>query len=546
MQKRQPTIGEYLLKSLESYEVNHIFGIPGDYVAQFFGLIEQSPIQCIGTTREETAGYAADAYARVKGIGVACVTYGVGGLSMVNAVTGAYAEKSPLLVISGSPGINERGKDAFLHHKGRDFYTQQNIYEEITVASTLLDEPVTAFSEIDRVLDAVYRHKRPGYIELPRDMVNQRGSVSYRPSTGESASEPETLNAALAAAIDFINQSQNPIILAGAELQRFGYQDKLIRLAEAKQIPVVTSILGKSVMPEAHPLYVGLYGGAMGRDEVRMLVETSDCVILLGAFMTDVNLGIYTANLDQSRLVSATSDKIKVGYSTYEAVRFADFIDGLQVPKLQKRGDIDLEWVLTVPEPFEMVADQPLTVNRLFQALNQFLNDELTVIADTGDSLWGAMRLRLPENTQFISLAYYTSMGFAIPAAIGVQLGDPTSRPLVIVGDGAFQMTGTELSTSLRYGLNPIVLILNNKGYGTIRPLVEGAFNDIRNWNYTRFPECLGGGCALAVGTEGEFNLAMKAALVETQHFVLIEAHLDKFDMSPALTQLAKEVSKKS
>ena len=137
MPNRQPTIGEYLLRKLESYEVNHIFGIPGDYVAQFFGLIEQSPIHCIGTIREETAGYAADAYARINGIGVACVTYCVGGLSMVNVVTGAYAEKSPLLVISGSPGINERGKNALLHHKGRDFYTQQNIYEEITIRAKI-------------------------------------------------------------------------------------------------------------------------------------------------------------------------------------------------------------------------------------------------------------------------------------------------------------------------------------------------------------------------------------------------------------------------
>ena len=144
MPNRQPTIGEYLLKKLESYHINHIFGIPGDYVVQFFDLIEQSPIQHIGTTREETAGFAADAYARTNGMGAACVTYGVGGLSMINAVTAAYAEKSPLVVISGSPGMKERTEGALLHHKGKDFYSQQRIYDEITVASALLDEPFTA------------------------------------------------------------------------------------------------------------------------------------------------------------------------------------------------------------------------------------------------------------------------------------------------------------------------------------------------------------------------------------------------------------------
>ncbi len=543
MPNKQLTIGEYLLKKLKSYEINHIFGIPGDYVVQFFDMIEQSPIQQIGTTREETAGFAADAYARTNGMGAACVTYGVGGLSMINAVTAAYAEKSPLVVISGSPGINERTEGALLHHKGKDFFTQQRIYEEITVASALLDEPFTAFNEIDRVLDAVYWHKRPGYIELPRDMVGIEGSVHQRPSTGGHHSDSETLEAALSNAIAFINQSENPVILAGAELHRFGFRDKLLRLAEEKQIPVVTTLLGKSVMPEAHPLYLGIYGGAMGRTEITTLVETSDCLIILGAFMTDVNLGIYTANLARSRCVYATSDKITVCYSTYEDVTFEDFLDGLCSPQLAKRPEVNLEWVLEVAEPFVMVPDQTLTVKRLFQHLNLFLHDELTVIPDVGDCLWGSADLRLPEHTEFISQAYYTSMGFAIPAAVGAQLGKPGSRPLVIVGDGAFQMTGTELSTTIRYGLNPIILVLNNHGYGTMRPLVEGPFNDIINWRYTHLPEMLGAGRAFAVRTEGEFDSAMKAALAETQHFVMIEAELEKSDMSPALIRLAEKVS---
>ena len=544
MQNGQSTIGEYLLKKLQDYGVDHIFGIPGDYVVQFFDLIEKGPIQHIGTTREDTAGFAADAYARIKGMGAACVTYGVGGLSMINAVTAAYAEKSPLVVISGSPGIKERREGALLHHKGRDFYTQQRIYDEITVASALLDEPFTAFNEIDRVLEAVYRQKRPGYIELPRDMVSIQGQIYQRPSMDRHHSDPEMLNAALADAIGFINQSENPIILAGADLHRFGYQNKLLRLTEEKQIPVVTTLLGKSVMPEAHPLYVGIYGGGMSRDEVSMLVETSDCVIILGAFMTDVNLGIYTAKLERSRCLYATSDRIAVGYSTYEDITFGDFIDGLRSPKLQERGDIDLEWVMEVPEPFKIAPDQPLTMHRLFQQLNLLLRENMTIIPDVGDSLWAAADLRLPERTEFISLAYYTSMGFAIPAAIGAQLGKPTSRPLVVVGDGAFQMTGTELSTTIRYGLNPIVLILNNQGYGTVRPFIEGSFNDIENWDYTRVPELFGTGRAFAVRTEGEFDTAMNAALAETQHFVLIEAALGKSDMSPALIRLAEQVSK--
>ncbi len=543
MQNRPPTIGEYLLRKLESYGIEHIFGIPGDYVLRFYNLIEQSPIQHVGMTREDAAGYAADAYARTKGMGAVCVTYCVGGLSTVNAVAGAYAEKSPVVVISGAPGIKERGKDALLHHKVRDFHTQQRIYDEITVATALLDEPFTAFNEIDRVLDAVYRYKRPGYIEIPRDRVDVRGTLYQGLSTGKHISDPDVLDAAVEDACNFINKSKKPVILAGVELHRFGYQDKLIRLAEEKRIPVVATLLGKSVIPESHPLYLGIYEGAMGKKEVREFVEDSDCVIILGAFMTDVNLGIYTANLDRGRSIYATSEKITVRYHTYEDVMFDDFIDGINSAKLRKRRKPNLNRASRDAEPFAVEPKAPLTVSRLFQHVNEFISDELTVIADVGDSLFGAVELEIHQHTNFISPAYYTSMGFAVPASVGAQFSMPDTRCLVIVGDGAFQMTGTELSTTVRHGFNPIILVLNNHGYGTERHLLEGPFNDIGCWNYSGMPSLLGTGRGFHVRTEGEFDEAIKAALAETRHFTLIEAELEKLDTSPALARLAERMS---
>ena len=543
MQNRPPTIGEYLLSKLESYGIEHIFGIPGDYVLRLYSLIEQSPIQHIGMTREDAAGYAADAYARTKGMGAVCVTYCVGGLSTVNAVAGAYAEKSPVVVISGAPGIKERENDALLHHKVRNFHTQQRIYDEITVATALLDDPLTAFSEIDRVLDAVYRYKRPGYIEIPRDRVDIRGTLYQGASEDKHLSDPDVLDAAVEDACTFINKSKKPVILAGVELHRFGYQDKLIGLAEEKRIPVVATLLGKSVIPESHPLYLGIYEGAMGREEVREFVEDSDCVIILGAFMTDVNLGIYTANLDRARSIYATSEKLSVRYHSYEDVMFDNFIDGINSSKLRKRRKPKLEKNLRDAEPFAVDPKASLTVGRLFQHLNEFISDELTVIADVGDSLFGAAELRIHQHTNFISPAYYTSMGFAVPASVGAQFSMPDTRCLVIVGDGAFQMTGTELSTTVRHGFNPIILVLNNHGYGTERHLLEGAFNDIGCWNYSSMPTLFGTGRGFHVRTEGEFDEAIKAALAEMRYFTLIEAELEKLDTSPALARLAERMA---
>src|SRR6188768_3713963 len=166
------TIGGYLIQRLQDHGLQHVFGIPGDFVLHFYGLLQDSPIRVIGATREDCAGYAADAYARINGLGVVCVTYCVGGLSLCNSIAGAFAEKSPVVVISGAPGISERVNDPLLHHKVRDFRTQAEVFEKLCAATCELTDPLVAFREIDRVLDICHRFKRPVYIELPRDMVN--------------------------------------------------------------------------------------------------------------------------------------------------------------------------------------------------------------------------------------------------------------------------------------------------------------------------------------------------------------------------------------
>src|SRR6188508_855069 len=168
------SIGQYLIRRLQDYGLKHVFGIPGDYIPTFYSMLEASPIDVVGCTREDAAGFAADAYARVHGMGAVCVTYCVGGLSLCNSIAGAYAEKSPVVVISGAPGVDERRSDPLLHHRVRDFNTQREVFEKITVASALLDDPLTAFREIDRCLAAAARYKRPVYLELPRDRVHAR------------------------------------------------------------------------------------------------------------------------------------------------------------------------------------------------------------------------------------------------------------------------------------------------------------------------------------------------------------------------------------
>ncbi|MFM7056204.1 MAG: alpha-keto acid decarboxylase family protein [Planctomycetota bacterium] len=539
-----PRLGEYLIEQLQQYGVRDVFGIPGDFVLQFYGMLESSPLRVIGTTSEACAGYAADGYARINGIGCVCVTYCVGGLSLCNAVAGAYAEKSPVIVISGAPGMNERRTDPLLHHRVRDFHTQKDVFEKITIASASLEDELTAFREIDRVLAACARYKRPVFLELPRDKVLAECPYPHQPRQEQQQSDPAALAAAVAEAREMRRQARQPAIVAGIELHRFGLQDQVLRFAEQNRIPISATLLGKSVVSERHPLYLGVYEGAMGRQEVQQYVESSDCVALLGAFMSDINLGGFTAHLDPARCIYATSEKLRIGHHYFHDVLFSDFMQALAAPQFAvKRKAPRIEQPKI--QPWKAIPSAQLTISRLFAKINSILDENLVVVADTGDSLFAAADLSISQRTEFLSTAYYTSMGFAIPAAVGVQAANRNLRPLVLVGDGAFQMTCMELSTAVRRQFNPIVVVLNNKGYSTERFIQEGPFNDIHNWQYHRMPELLGSGWGFEVHTEGDLEKAFRAALANVDCFSILNVHLDKLDVSPALKRLAARLAER-
>jgi indolepyruvate decarboxylase len=542
--KRTLSIGEYLIQQLHAHGVGHVFGIPGDYVLGFYDQLAKSRlVRTINTCDEQGAGFAADAYARVRGLGAVCVTYCVGGFKVANTTAGAFAEKSPVVVISGAPGIKEREKNPLLHHKVREFDTQKKVFEQFTIASTVLDDPQTAFQEIDRVLHAALRYKRPVYIELPRDLAFAPGIPYHRPKEIHEKSDPDTLRAALAEAAAMINGARKPVILADVEIHRFALQDTLLKLVRRTNIPVAATVLGKSVVGEQHPFYLGVYEGALGRDDVRRYVESSDCVIMLGAFLTDINLGIYTAQLDPLRTICANSEKLSIRYHTYENVRFKDFMRGLLGIKLRLRA----LGKIPTPPPTRTFRARPgearITIKRLFQRLNAFMSANMMVVVDVGDALFAATDLFIRHRTEFLGPAYYASMGFAVPAGIGAQLANPRLRPLVIVGDGAFQMTGMELSTVARYGLNPIVIVLNNFGYGTERQIQDGPYNDVQLWQYSKLPEIFGAGRGFVIRTEAELDRALTKAKKWEKSFCLLEVQLDAHDRSPALERLADRLA---
>ena len=539
------TIGRYLVQRLEETGLKHVFGIPGDYVLGFYDLLVASRMQLVGTCTEAGAAFAADAYARVNGLGAICVTYCVGGLNTINAVAEAYAERSPLIAISGAPGVRERIRHPLLHHRVRDFNTQRLIFEQVTVATAALEDPGRAPSQIDETIAACQRHKRPVYIELPRDLVDRPCAEPGPSPTEGPKSDPQALREAVSETAAMLRAARRPVILAGVEVHRFGLQNSLVRLAERSGYPVAATLLGKSVMSERHPQYLGIYEGAMGRDDVRRAVESADCILILGALLTDIDLGIFTAHLDSGRTIHATADRIVIKHHQFADVTFPDFLRGLI------RAPIGRPRKVTLPpkperKPFRPQASRPVCVRRFFARMNDFLTDNDVVVCDPGDSLFGATDLVIHRRTEFLSPAYYTSMGFAVPAALGVQIRNRRLRPIVFVGDGAFQMTGQELSTIARYGLDPIVFVLNNKGYTTERFIHDGPYNDIPDWAYHRMPDILRSGWGCEVRTEGELEAALAHARANARSFSILNVHLGPLDHSDALERLGRRLGRQA
>lgn len=540
-------VSDFLVERIENTGIKHIFGLPGDYVLDLYAKFwESDSIDVINATDENHAGFAADAYARVAGVGCVMVTYNVGALKIANAVACAYSERSPLIVISGSPGLGERKEGMLLHHMVRSFESQKEVFERWTCDQAVLENPATAGYEIDRVIESMKTYKRPVYIELPRDVAKMSLTYDvYKQGTPKAKnSDPESLREAMEEVVSLIDEARSPVIMAGVELARFGLGKELIKFAEHANIPVVTTLLSKSVINERHPLFGGVYSGDASHEDTKKLVEDSDCVLMLGVMLTDMTLAFKPSVFSKKNTINATIDGLEVRSHSYRSVRFDEFCQTLLGARLAPHTHrkipptkIELDFV---PRKGEKITSQ-----RFFHKINSILDKNMAVCADVGDSIFGAGDLTVHHANHFLGNAFYTSMGFSIPAALGVQTALPNVRPIVLVGDGAFQMTVSELSTIIERGLNPIVFVLNNRGYTTERFLLDGEWNDIRNWDYHKAGELFAGGIqGFKVETEDELDAAVATAL-DLKETSVINVMVEYKDVSSALQRLTKGLAER-
>ncbi len=527
-------LAEALLQALRNAGAREIFGIPGDFALPLFEVIERRAVLPLYTLSHEPAvGFAADAATRFHGgIGVAAITYGAGAFNLVNAIAGAYAERTPVVVLSGAPSRAERSSGLLVHHQARTLDSQLNVYREITCDQAVLDDPSTAAADIARVLRSAQERSQPVYLEIPRDMVGVE--VGAVPELPPSAVDLDAVGAAAAEVLARLAAARSPVLMVDAEIRRYGIEEEVADLAQRLGLPVVTTFMGRGLLAELANPPLGTYIGVAGQPEITQLVESSDALFLLGVILSDTNFSVSLRQMDLRQTILAAERQVRLGFHVYPDVPLGELVRAMaaRAMPLGMRPDLPAP-----PEPpYDLPADDaPVTPTDIARAINDMMvaHGPLPMASDMGDCLFTAMDI---AQHALAAPGYYAGMGFGVPAGLGVQVATG-ERPLVLVGDGAFQMTGWELGNCRRYGWDPIVIVFNNASWEMLRAFQPDAgYNDLDDWPFHELAGPLGG-LGIRVRTRRELAEALELAVATRGRFVLIDVVMERGRMSDTLSR---------
>jgi indolepyruvate decarboxylase len=518
------TVGQYLVDRLRELGLGHLFSVAGDYSIEWVNsYVEKSGIQVIEEVNELNAGYAADGYARLKGIGALCVTYSAGSLCATNAIAGSYVEKVPVVLINGAPSIKktltfeQTGYSSHHFISGRE--TDLQVFEYITAAAVRIDSPHLAPMLIDYALTQCITERRPVYIELLEDMVDLECT---RPSNALKAapdiSDEGSLNQSIAQISERLQNATKPLIWIGVEIDRFGLHDQAERLIRDLRIPYVTELLSKAILSEDDVQFAGVFDGESSSPYVQSLVKDSDFVLALGVWLTDINDLGWPIDLDKTAF--ASWDTVKYGTIFNAEVSLADLVNGLIDKRLTCKAQ-SLPAKTARQAPVVNPAGE-ITYQGFYDFIQQQIDGNTIVGADASLNYFGSLLLEVGARRGFIVQSSYSAIGYIGPAATGVSLAkQDRQRLMVFAGDGGFQMTAQCLSTQTRFNLNPIIFVMDNGIYGVEQWLADASvfhgnkpfYNSciLHRWNYSKLAEVFG--CqGWKVDTYGELAEAISGA----------------------------------
>lgn len=550
-------LGDYLCRRLYEAGVHDIFGVPGDFSLGLLNYVVASQIRYVGTCNELNAAYAADGYARLRGIGACTTTYAVGELSGLNGVAGSWAENVSVVCLVGCPARRFYSEMPLLHHTLGDYNIPLKMYSMITCAQVVVQNPVTAAADINHVICECIKQKKPVYLGIPADMVAMDieipESLMLWTPPPLPMSDPEILAEAMDEIVAKIENSKHPLLVPGLEILRRSLESRFQDLLVKSNIPYVTMLLSKSVIDENNDHFIGLYSGNRSRPEVKQYVDESDCILIFGEKLTDFNTGGFTAVFNPKTRIYVGYDHIVVSSHSYHHVYIHDVMDELikrikqfapdtfKFPRaktgcIHRRGSLG-------PQPGSA---EDLSMHKFFHKMAHYLPEKSVVIAETGASLFSAAETMMPAKTTFIGQTFYGSIGYTVGSCLGASIAAQKTdrRVFLFIGDGSFQVTAQDLSTMIRYGCTPVIFLINNDGYTIERVITDNIYNDIQPWSYSELPHVFGGTPGTKVRTVVELEKALAAVEEKKDSLHFIEIVLDKWDCNDLLKNAGRIMAK--
>jgi indolepyruvate decarboxylase len=534
------TVIDHVLNRLRDIGIADIFGVPGDYSFPVNDAISNHrDIRWVGCSNELNAAYAADGYARIKGVGAVCTTYGVGELSAINGIAGAYAEHLPIFHLVGAPNLAAQMNRRLMHHTlGNGEYGFFRKMSEPVVAAHAVLTPENVAYETERLIFEALYHRRPVYMAFPADLAEQPVLAEAEP-IAMPRSNPQSLASVVSAIGERIHAAKTACVLPGILIARCGYRPEVLDFIDRSGLPFATMFMAKSVLDERHPSYVGIYDGALMNEDVRQFVEGCDLVIDIGSPMTDFNSGAFTSKLDPEKTIVIGHHRTQVGGKTYHGVEMHHILLALAKLPLKR------QWRSIAPASLGPVmgeGDDPIDSASLYPRWERFLKQDDILVAETGTASMGLGFAHMPAGATFHNQTLWGSIGWATPASLGVAVAAPNKRIILVTGDGSHQMTVQDIGQFARLALKPIIFVLNNDGYLIERllckdPAIE--YNDIARWNYSKLPAAFG--CndwqTFRVSSCAELDDALTAAASATTG-VYIEVLTDAYAASPLSLKL--------
>jgi indolepyruvate decarboxylase len=539
------TVIKYVLRRLKDIGIDDVLGVAGDYAFPVNDAIVEHPaINWIGCCNELNAAYAADGYARMRGVGAVCTTYGVGELAAMSGIAGSYAEHLAVFHLVGAPNLPTQEGRALVHHTlgNGEFDLFSRMAESVACASAVMT-PQNAAPETERLIAEALYHRRPVYMAIPSDVANTP-VLAATPPLSLPSSDPESLAAATEAVAAALDDARQACVLPGMLLRRLGLHAAARGFVDASGLPFATMFADKSVLGEDHPNYIGMYAGRLMEEPVRAFVESCDAVVMIGAVLTDGNTAGNTVRLDPQKTINIGHHRTTVGTMVYRNVEIADILWQLAGRVTHSRRQPAI--ARGRQGPIVNGGDDPITADALYPRWANFVRPNDIIITDTGTSSLGLAFAQLPKGAEFHNQTLWASIGWATPAAFGATIGAPDRRLILITGEGSHQMTAQEVGQFGRHRLRPIVFVLNNSGYLSERMLCKDlalAYNDIAAWNYAELPHALGceGWFTARVSTCGELDDALKTT-EQADGAAYVEVITDAYEAPPLYRKLHEHV----